>query len=110
MAKFHGQAESTWFFDVLTTADASSGTSQAFAMLDSAMAMIRGASTYDQDVVITMDGDDWLFVPANSGFADDISIHNIGRWDGRTIGLRHLGAAPTTGRLGITVYYRDKLL
>lgn len=110
MAKFHGIAEGGIFFDILTTADVPTDTSTAFGMLTQAMAMIRGASTFDQDVVITMNGDDWLFVPANSGFAEDISIHNLGKWKDRTVGVRHLGVAPTTGRLGVTIYYRDSLL
>ncbi len=66
-------------------------------------AMIVIANNLNQDCMLTYNALDWLVLPAGVSMFLDLSPNQRALRSGKIVGIYHLGVAPTTGRIGVTL-------
>lgn len=80
-------------------------TADTVATLTGAGFILLLANKLSHDCWLTRDGEKFAFLPANTPMVFDFSANRDRCLHGGTVlGIFHLGTAPTSGRLGVTVY------
>lgn len=81
----------------------SAGTADAIVTLTGRRRIIVCTNNLNQDTVITYNGSNWVFLPAATSIAVDLSASGLTFADGKIIGIYYL-VQPTTGSVGCTAH------
>ena len=78
------------------------GSANAIATLSAEKVLCIVTNSLNQPVWLSYNAANWVWLPASTGFAIDLSAANRRMLSGKVIGIYHDGAAPTTGKLGVS--------